>query len=53
MFRLKFIVYILFFTLAFSGASYAGHCSGGHDKKSDSCTEKSPCSEKSNDRSET
>ena len=59
MFRLKCIVYILILTLSFSGVSYAGHCSGGHDKKSDSCSEKSygdkasSCSEKSNDRSET
>ena len=59
MFRLKFIVYILILTLSFSGVPYAGHCSGGHDKKSDSCSEKSygdkasSCSEKSNDRSET
>ena len=59
MLRLKFIVYILILTLSFSGVYYAGHCSGGHDKKSDSCSEKSygdkasSCSEKSNDRSET
>lgn len=64
MFRLKFLVYIsvlfIVLTLSLSGVSYAGHCSGGHDKKSDSCSEKSygekasSCSEKSNDdRSET
>ena len=61
MFRLKFLVYIsilfLVLTLSLSGVSYAGHCSGGHDKKSDSCSEKSygdkasSCSEKSNDDS--
>ena len=58
MIRLKFTVYILVLILSFSDVSFAGHCSGGHDKKSDSCSEKSygekasSCSEKSNDRSE-
>ena len=58
MIRLKFTVYILILILSFSDVSLAGHCSGGHDKKSDSCSEKSygekasSCSEKSNDRSE-
>jgi len=48
----------LILILSFSDVSLAGHCSGGHDKKSDSCSEKSygekasSCSEKSNDRSE-
>jgi len=59
MIRLKFTVYILILILSFGDVSLAGHCSGGHDKKSDSCSEKSygekasSCSEKSSDRSET
>ena len=56
---MKFTVYILILILSFSDVSLAGHCSGGHDKNSDSCSEKSygekasSCSEKSSDRSET
>ena len=58
MFKLNFLVYVLILVLSFNDVALAAHCSGGHDKKSDSCSEKSygekasSCSEKSNDRSE-
>ena len=57
MFRVKFLVLILVLFLSMGGVSHAGHCNGGHDKKSDSCSEKSygdkasSCTEKSNDDS--
>ena len=33
-------ILLLVISLSYTGVSYAGHCSGGHDnKKSDSCSE--------------
>lgn len=51
-------ILVLLLTLSLSDVSFAGHCSGGHDEKSDSCAEgsygenASSCSEKSSDRQE-
>ena len=51
-------ILVLLLTLSLSDVSLAGHCSGGHDEKSDSCSEgsygenASSCSEKSSDRQE-
>lgn len=51
-------IFVLLLTLSLSDISFAGHCSGGHDEKSDSCSENSygesasSCSEKSSDRQE-
>ena len=51
-------IFVLLLTLSLSDISFAGHCSGGHDEKSDYCSENSygesasSCSEKSSDRQE-
>ncbi|MGYP001374771047 len=52
------IIFTIFLSFTLTNVSFAGHCSGGHDKKSDSCSENSygdkasSCSEKSSDRQE-
>lgn len=51
-------MFTMLLTLSLTNIAIAGHCSGGHDKKSDSCSENSygekasSCSEKSSDRQE-
>ena len=52
------IMFTMLVTLSLTDVALAGHCSGGHDEKSDSCSENSygekasSCSEKSSDRQE-
>ena len=52
------VMFIMLLTLSLTDNAIAGHCSGGHDQKSDSCSENSygekasSCSEKSSDRQE-
>ena len=51
-------MFIMLLTLSLTDIALAGHCSGGHGEKSDSCSENSygekasSCSEKSSDRQE-